>query len=55
MKTFPSRFSKHKSGVTLEECLLIAALIWLAIVVGVQFIIAGKPPGNFNAAQSETR
>ncbi len=54
MKTFPSRFSKHKSGVTLDECLLIAALVWIAIVVGVQFIRAGKPQGNFNVAQSET-
>ncbi len=43
MKTFLSRFSKNKSGVTLNEYVLVAALVWVAILIGVQVASAGKP------------
>jgi Flp pilus assembly pilin Flp len=55
MKTFLSRFSKNKSGVTIGEYVLIAALIWVVIMIGVRVISAGKSSGGFNIAQRELR
>jgi Flp pilus assembly pilin Flp len=52
MKTFLSRL-KHKSGVTIDEYLLIAAIIWVAITIGVQVVTAGTPSGALKIDQSK--
>jgi Flp pilus assembly pilin Flp len=43
MKTFPSRFPKNKSSVTVDEYLLVAALVWVAVMLGVQVVSAATP------------
>jgi Flp pilus assembly pilin Flp len=53
MKTFLSRFSKKQSGVTLDEYALIAALVWVAIMIGVQVVSAGTPSGAIKIDQSK--
>jgi Flp pilus assembly pilin Flp len=53
MKTFLSRFSKRQSGVTLDEYALIAALVWVAIMIGVQVVSAGTPSGAVKTDQSK--
>jgi Flp pilus assembly pilin Flp len=53
MKTFLSRFSKKQSGVTLDEYALIAALVWVAIMIGVQVVSAGTPSGTVKTDQSK--
>ena len=53
MKTFLSRFSKKQSGITLDEYALIAALVWVAIMIGVQFVSASTPSGAVKIDQSK--
>ena len=53
MKAFLSRFSKKQSGVTLDEYALIAALVWIALMIGVQVVSAGTPSGAVKADQSK--
>lgn len=48
MKTFLSRFVKNKSGVTVDEYFLIAALIWIVVTIALQVIRANKPWGALN-------
>ncbi len=43
MKAFFTHFLKNKSGVTVDEYLLIVAIIWVAITIGVQVVTAGAP------------
>jgi len=50
MKVFLPRFQKRKSGITFDEYILLAALVWVAIVVGVQVIRGAKSQGDFNIA-----
>ncbi len=53
MKTFLSRSSKKQSGVTLDEYALIAALVWVAIMIGVQVVSAGTPSDAAKTDQSK--
>jgi Flp pilus assembly pilin Flp len=53
MKTILSLFSKNKSGVTIDEYALIAALVWVAIMIGVQVVNASTPSGAVKIDQSE--
>ena len=53
MKTFLSRFSKKQSGVTLDEYALIAALVWIAVMIGVQAVNASTPSGAVKSDQSK--
>jgi len=53
MKTIISLFSKNKSGVTIDEYALIAALVWVAIMIGVQVVSAGTPSGTVKTDQSK--
>jgi Flp pilus assembly pilin Flp len=53
MKTFLSRFSKNKTGVTLDEYVLVAALVWVAILIGVQVVSADTPSSAVRIDQSK--
>jgi Flp pilus assembly pilin Flp len=53
MKTFLSRFSNKQSGVTLDEYALIAALVWVTIMIGVQVVNASTPSGAVKIGQSK--
>lgn len=53
MKAILSLFSKNKSGVTLDEYALIAALVWVAIMIGVQVVSAGTLTGAVKTDQSK--
>ncbi len=52
MKTFLSRFVKNKSGVTVEEYFLIAALIWIVVTIALQILRANKTWGALNGGLS---
>ena len=53
MKSIISLFSKNKSGVTIDEYALIAALVWVAIMIGVQVVSASTPLGAVKVEQSK--